>query len=115
MILSSAFSCDFYNNGIHLHHGSGSFSSSPLIITIPNLVLDDILARKGATKGGKTKSRKSKFQQFLVFSVTKKGLVQNFDNLHLIELSLFNSIVSDLLLINEELCLHECIFDFDPL
>jgi hypothetical protein len=45
----------------------------------------------------------------------KEGFIQNFDNLCLIELPLVSSIFLDLLLIDEELYLHECVFGYDPL
>jgi hypothetical protein len=53
------------------------------------------------------------FIQLFISSITKKNLIQDFDNLRLVKPPLFNSIILDLLLINEEFCLHEWVFGSD--
>jgi hypothetical protein len=47
--------------------------------------------------------------------VVGEGVIENFDNLRLVELSLFNLILFYFLLIDEEFCFHECVFGSNQL
>lgn len=82
------------------------FFASPKL-TVPNLVLDGILAGKGATKESRIKLGKVGHKQvtkvctiFRLFN--RKSLIQNFGNLCFVKRPLFSPILFYFQLINEE-------------
>jgi hypothetical protein len=50
-----------------------------------------------------------------VLLIANKGIIKDFNHLCFVELPLFNSIFYDLLLIDEEFCLHEHVFSSNHL